>query len=64
MFLLKKNLTAVIIVLITIILSSQPAFAKKVEEFVLSNGLKIIAVEEHKGPTVTVQVGYNFGARN
>ncbi|MEK6680026.1 MAG: pitrilysin family protein [Nitrospirota bacterium] len=64
MFLLKKNLAAVIIVLITIILSSQPAFAKKVEEFVLSNGLKIIAMEEHKAPTVTFQVWYKVGSRN
>ena len=64
MFLLKKNLAAVIIVLITIISSSQPAFAKKVEEFVLSNGLKIIAMEEHKAPTVTFQVWYKVGSRN
>lgn len=64
MFLLKKKLAALIIVLTTIILSSQPAFAKKVEEFVLSNGLKIIAMEEHKAPTVTFQVWYKVGSRN
>ncbi len=62
MFLLKKNFIALIIVLITI--SSQPAFAKKVEEFVLLNGLKIIAMEDHKAPTVTFQVWYKVGARN
>ncbi len=43
---------------------SQGAIAEKVQETVLSNGLKVILVENHKVPEVTFQVWYRVGSRN
>ena len=38
--------------------------AEKVQETVLSNGLKVILLENHKVPEVTFQVWYRVGSRN
>ncbi len=62
MYLFKKGLIILIVIIASF--SANPAFAKKVEEFVLSNGLKVITMEEHKAPTATFQVWYKVGARN
>jgi zinc protease len=35
-----------------------------VEEALLSNGLKVLLVEEHKAPVATIQVWYKVGSRN
>jgi zinc protease len=43
---------------------SQGAMAKKVQEKVLSNGLKVIMLENHKAPEITFQVWYRVGSRN
>ena len=43
---------------------SQGAMAEKVQEKVLSNGLKVILLENHKAPEVTFQVWYRIGSRN
>ena len=43
---------------------SQGAMAEKVQETVLSNGLKVILLENHKVPEVTFQVWYRVGSRN
>jgi zinc protease len=43
---------------------SQAAMATKVQEIVLSNGLKVIMLENHKAPEITFQVLYRVGARN
>jgi zinc protease len=40
------------------------AYATKVQEFVLDNGLKILLLEDHKSPVVTFQVWYRVGSRN
>ncbi len=36
----------------------------RVKESVLDNGLKVLLLEEHKAPVVTVHVWYRIGARN
>jgi zinc protease len=43
---------------------SQGAIADKVQEAALSNGLKVILLENHKVPEVTFQVWYRVGSRN
>ena len=43
---------------------SQGAIADKIQEAVLSNGLKVIFLENHKAPEVTFQVWYRVGSRN
>ncbi|MBI4765167.1 MAG: insulinase family protein [Deltaproteobacteria bacterium] len=43
---------------------SPGAIAEKVQEKVLSNGLKVILLENHKVPEVTHQVWYRVGSRN
>jgi zinc protease len=40
------------------------ARAAQVQEFVLSNGLKVLLLEDHKSPAVTFQVWYRVGGRN
>src|SRR5437867_1765658 len=35
-----------------------------VQEFTMGNGLKVLLVEEHKAPVVTVQIWYMVGSRN
>ncbi len=43
---------------------SQGAMAEKVHESILSNGLKVILLENHKAPEITFQVWYRVGSRN
>ena len=51
--------------LVAIVLSlSPPAFSSEITEHFLSNGLKIVTVENHKSPVVTFQVWYKVGSRN
>ena len=38
--------------------------AAPIQQFTLSNGLKVILLEEHKAPVVTFQVWYKVGSRN
>jgi zinc protease len=41
-----------------------PSWAFKAETHTLTNGLKVILVEEHKAPVVTFQVWYRIGSRD
>ncbi len=41
-----------------------PARATQVQELTLANGLKVLILEVHKAPVVTVQVWYRVGSRN
>jgi zinc protease len=41
-----------------------PAEARDIQVQTLDNGLKVILVEEHKAPVVTIQVWYRAGSRN
>src|SRR5207247_5574759 len=52
--------------LLTLFLAGQHAMAGRltVQEFTLANGLKVLLVEEHKAPVVTVQIWYKVGSRN
>ncbi len=43
---------------------SYAGFADQVEERTLSNGMKVLLLENHKAPVVTVQVWYHVGSRN
>jgi len=45
-------------------LPSEAGLGEKVSEHVLSNGLKVILLENHKAPVVTFQVWYRVGSRN
>ena len=40
------------------------AFGAEIKEQLLPNGLKIVTLENHKSPVVTVQVWYKVGSRN
>jgi len=44
--------------------SSPPAQARAIQTHTLENGLKVILVEEHKAPVVTIQIWYRAGSRN
>jgi len=44
--------------------SSSPAQARAIQVHTLENGLKVILVEEHKAPVVTIQIWYRAGSRN
>jgi zinc protease len=43
---------------------SPPAQARTIQTHTLENGLKVILVEEHKAPVVTIQIWYRAGSRN
>lgn len=45
-------------------LTAPGAWAGKIEEVRLENGLKVLLMEEHKAPVVTFQVWYKVGSRN
>ncbi|HUK57481.1 MAG TPA: pitrilysin family protein [Nitrospiria bacterium] len=47
-----------------LVFSSSPARARTIQTHTLENGLKVILVEEHKAPVVTVQIWYRAGSRN
>jgi zinc protease len=51
-------------ILVFALISSAPAPANEVREFVLDNGLKVLLLEDHKSPAVTFQVWYRVGSRN
>ncbi len=65
----KFLFTICLTVLLVIISFSPPLFSQeklggKVYETTLANGLKIILLENHKAPVVTVQIWYRAGSRN
>jgi len=63
----KKSLTCLALLLTFIFilpLQSEAGLTERVYETVLSNGLKIILLENHKAPLVTFQVWYRVGSRN
>jgi zinc protease len=63
----RKNLTAPVLLLIFILvlpLRSEAGLRERVYETVLSNGLKVILLENHRAPVVTFQVWYRVGSRN
>src|SRR2546422_584750 len=55
-----------VVSLLTLIPAGQQAMAGRltVHEFTLTNGLKVLLVEEPKAPVVTVQIWYKVGSRN
>jgi len=53
-----------LLLILAIVLPPLPSWAIKSETHTLSNGLKVILVEEHKAPVVTFQVWYKVGSRN
>ncbi len=59
---------ALVVAVIGILSLAEPAASDrlkvKVQEFTLTNGLKILLVEEPKAPVVTVQIWYKVGSRN
>jgi zinc protease len=63
----RKNLSLLLCFLLASYLyapSSEAGLREKVSEHVLSNGLKVILLENHKAPVVTFQVWYRVGSRN
>jgi zinc protease len=64
---LKRMLRlAIVLAIFTVLPDPPPAMANrlKVQEFTLTNGLKVLLVEEPKAPVVTVQIWYKVGSRN
>jgi zinc protease len=62
-----ENLWLVLCFLLGSYLSPPPSEAglrERVSEHILSNGLKVILLENHKAPVVTFQVWYRVGSRN
>ena len=58
-----------LVILVWLFLTASPAGADalvttRVKESALENGLKILLLEEHKAPVVTIHVWYRVGARN
>lgn len=58
-----------IFVLLLLFLRFQPALANaadrlEVRDFTLKNGLRVLLLEDHRTPTVTLQVWYKVGSRN
>jgi len=57
-----------LLLLLLLLLGAPRAFAaglaERVFETTLENGLKVLIVEEHKSPVVTVQTWYRVGSRN
>ncbi len=45
-------------------LGASQAQPPKVQEVLLENGLKVLLLENHKSPAVTLQVWYRVGSRN
>lgn len=62
---LKKNIYGLLLVLPFIFfMKAEAAMIDQVKETVLSNGLKVLLLENHKVPEVTFQVWYRVGSRN
>ena len=64
---LRKNLAVPVLLLMFILvlpLQSQAGLKERVYETALSNGLKVILLENHRAPVVTFQVWYRVGSRN
>ncbi len=62
---ISRVVTATLLLLLVVI--QHPARAQvavRVKETVLDNGLKVLLLEEHKAPVVTVHLWYRVGARN
>lgn len=57
-------LLAVLVSLCLVASASAASLADRVFETTLSNGLKVLLVEEPKSPVVTIQIWYKVGSRN
>lgn len=62
----RRDATAAWIVLSLLLFEglAEAQMAARVKESTLENGLKILLLEEHKAPVVTIHVWYRVGARN
>lgn len=52
------------IALTVLLLFTGSAFGSEIREHFLPNGLKVVTVEDHKSPVVTIQIWYKVGSRN
>lgn len=59
-----KSGKAKILSFLFLLLFIPDVWARKIEEFHLKNGLKVLLLEEHKAPVVTFHVWYKVGSRN
>lgn len=58
-------MTRILGVLVAVFLFlSAPVYGLDIREHFLSNGLKVVTLENHKSPVVTFQVWYKVGSRN
>jgi zinc protease len=58
-----KRFFFLLLMVLVVSLSPLPSWAIEAETHTLSNGLKVVLVEEHKAPVVTSQVWYRVGSR-
>lgn len=59
---MKNNRIKFIVFFVLILIYPFNLYAANVKEYFLSNGLKILIVEEHKAPVATFQIWYKVGA--
>ena len=57
-------LLLIILLPFLLLLKAEAKIADLVSEATLSNGMKVILIENHKAPLVTFQVWYRVGSRN
>lgn len=60
----RRNILVILLVILGVTLGNSPAPALTAQTHTLSNGLRVILVEEHKAPVVTFQVWYRVGSRH
>ncbi len=60
----KQRLALLFLLSFLLVSTSEAGLRERVFEAVLSNGLKVILLEDHKAPLVTFQVWYRVGSRN
>lgn len=64
---LRRQDSVVVWIVLCLLLSrglADAQVAARVQESALENGLKILLLEEHKAPVITIHVWYRVGARN
>jgi zinc protease len=59
---LRKCLLILLLVLCTPVWTRASTFTAPIKEQTLSNGLKVIVIEDHKAPLVTFQIWYRVGS--
>jgi len=61
----RKSVCIILLLILSLSVSlAEAGLREQVSEIILSNGLKVLLLENHKAPLVTFQVWYRVGSRN